>query len=146
MGEKCKDETTTLKAEIEKGMNDGASISFPRMSEQKPGMIPGDVVFKVKVKPHARFKRKGNDLHMEMQISLSEALLGFKKKIQHLDGRMVELNVKGVTGPYDTKRIQQEGMPVHDVPSQKGDLFVKMKVTVPRQLTAEQIKFVQGTG
>jgi DnaJ-class molecular chaperone len=144
--EKCKEETTTLKAVIEKGMNDGASITFERMSEQKPGMIPGDVVFKVKVKRHPRFQRRGNDLHMEMTISLGEALLGFEKKIVHLDGREVTIKEKGVTGPYDTKRIPQEGMPHHDVPSQKGDLFVKMKVNFPRQMTAEQIKFVKTSG
>jgi len=141
--EKCKEQTTTLKADIEKGMGDGASITFERMSEQKPGEIPGDVVFKVKVKKHPRFTRRGNDLHMEMEISLSEALLGFKKTIRHLDNRSVQLDVKGVTGPYETKRIQGEGMPHHEVTSQKGDLFVKMKVAFPAKLTAEQQKFAK---
>jgi len=144
--EKCKEETTTLKAVIEKGMGDGASIVFERMSEQKPGMIPGDVIFKVKVKPHHIFTRKGNDLHMEMQITLGEALLGFKKTIQHLDGREVILQETGVTGPYDTKRIAMEGMPHHDVPSQKGDLFVKMKLVFPKKLSAAQKEFVKKSG
>ena len=72
--------------------------------------------------------------------------MGFKKKIQHLDGREVEVLSKGITGPYDTKRIQGEGMPHHGVPSQKGDLFVKMHVYLPRQLTADQIQFVKSSG
>jgi len=144
--EKCKQEQTLLKAVIEQGMGDGASITFERMSEQRPGMIPGDVVFKVKVKPHGRFTRRNNDLHMEMTITLGEALLGFQKKITHLDGREVTITEKGITGPYDTKRIVGEGMPHHDVPSQKGDLFVKMKVTFPRQMTAEQVKFIKTSG
>jgi len=144
--EKCKEETTTLKADIEKGMGDGASITFPRMSEQKPGLIPGDVIFKVKIKRHPRFTRRGSDLHTEMQITLGESLVGFTKKITHLDGREVIITEKGVTTPYDTKRISGEGMPVHDVPSQKGDLFVKMKVAYPKQMTAEQATFVKAQG
>jgi len=144
--EKCKNEQTLLKAVIEQGMGDGAKIVFERMSEQRPGQIPGDVVFKVKVKPHSRFKRRNNDLHTEMTITLGEALLGFQKTITHLDGRLVTLTEKGVTSPYDTKRITGEGMPHHDVPSQRGDLFVKMKVDFPRQLTAEQVKFIKTSG
>merc|ERR1711865_851718 len=127
-------------------MNDGSTITFERMSEQQPGQIPGDVIFKVALKPHSRFERRGNDLHITMEISLGESLVGFKKTIRHLDDREVEVSSQGITGPYDTKRISGEGMPQHDVPSQRGDLFVKMQVTFPGKMTAEQVKFVKTSG
>ena len=53
------------------------------------GVTPGNVIFKLKQVPHPRFKREGNDLHMTMHISLREALLGFSKTFQHLEGRQV---------------------------------------------------------
>lgn len=135
-----------MNAVIEKGMDDGAEITFPRMSEQRPGMIPGDVVFKVRVKEHDRFTRRGNHLHMQMEISLGEALLGFEKTVLHLDGREVKIKEKGITHPYDTKTIKGEGMPQHDVSSVKGDLHIKMHVNFPRQLTKAQREFIQSTG
>jgi len=141
--EKCKQEITALKAVIEQGMTDGSTITFERMSEQRPGMIPGDVVFKVKVKPHHQFTRRGNDLHMELTISLDEALLGFERQVVHLDNRVVTITETSVTGPYDTKKITGEGMPHRDVPSQKGDLYVKMKITFPPKLSDQQKNVVK---
>jgi hypothetical protein len=46
------------------------------MSEQSPGMIPGDILLVVKQKPHKTCKRQGNDLKMDVEITLKEALLG----------------------------------------------------------------------
>ncbi len=82
---RCKEAEAKLDAQIEQGMDSGSEIKFPRMSEQTPGQIPGDIILIVKQKPHKKFKRKGNDLHMDMEITLKEALLGFSKKIEHLD-------------------------------------------------------------
>jgi len=115
------------------------------MSEQRPGMIPGDVVFRVRVKNHPTFQRQGNDLHMEVSMSLKEALTGYKLTITHLDGREVVVEDKGVTGPYDIKRVEGEGMPLHDVPSQKGDLYVKIKIVFPKQISKEQTEYVKNT-
>merc|ERR1711924_591659 len=75
--EKCKNEETILKAHVERGMGTGAELSFPRMSEQRPGQIPGNVVMTLKQKAHPRFKRSGDDLHADMVLTLKEALLGF---------------------------------------------------------------------
>ena len=142
---RCKEETTLLKAVIEKGMDNNAAITFERMSEQRPGMIPGDVIFRVRVKNHHTFTRQGNDLHMELSISLTEALTGYKHTVTHLDGREVTIEEKGVTGPYDTKRVEGEGMPHHDVASQKGDLYVKIKINFPRKISQAQKDFVKNT-
>ena len=87
--EKCKNEQTTLEAPIEQGMAAGGKLKFERMSEQRPGQIPGDVIVTVKQKKHARFVRKGDNLHTDMTLSLKEALLGFKKTLSHLDGHEV---------------------------------------------------------
>lgn len=57
-------------------------------------MIPGDVIFTIKQQPHNRFKRVGDNLYQDLTISLEEALLGFKKRINHLDGHLVEISSK----------------------------------------------------
>ena len=101
--------------------------------------MPGDVVVSLKQKSHGTFSRKGDDLHMEMQISLKEALTGFSRIVKQLDGRDVVIEETGVTGPYSTKTIKGEGMPKHGVPSETGDLKIKMKVKFPKTLTTDQV-------
>lgn len=135
--EKCKVEDTVLKATIERGIMDGGEIKFPRMSEQSPGQVPGDVIMKIKQRRHSTFKRDGNDLHMTMTISLKEALLGFSKTITHLDGHEVEISSKKITKPESVKRLKGEGMPVHNFPSDFGDLHVKFTVQMPTELSPQ---------
>lgn len=141
---RCKEEATTLKAEVEKGMGEGSEITFERMSEQRPGMIPGDVIFVVRQKPHSLFRREGNDLHVDFDITLREALIGFEKTLTHLDGHEVTVAAPSgrITRPFEVKRIADEGMPHHEVPSNFGDLYVKFNVVFPTSLTEEQKAFV----
>jgi len=136
---RCKNEPKELKMTVEKGAPDGHEVRFKGASEQSPGQVPGDVIVVLKQKDHHLFTRKGNDLHMTMEISLKEALTGFTRTVRQMDGRDIEVSESGVTGPYSTKIIKGEGMPVHGVPSETGNLKVQMKVKFPRSLTPEQI-------
>lgn len=135
---RCRMDSKLLTAVIEKGMPDSAEITFERESEQRPGMIPGDVIFRVRQKPHARFRREGNELHMDMSITLKEALTGFSKTITHLDGHSVVIASDDVVRPGQVMTFEGEGMPVHNVPSQFGALHVKFTIIFPRSLTDGQ--------
>ena len=68
----------------------------------------GDVIFRLKQSPHARFRREGDDLHHELHISLREALLGYTKAVRHLDGRDVIVEHKGVTQPFQVRRVSEQ--------------------------------------
>ncbi len=136
---RCKNEPKELKMTVEKGAPDGHEVRFKGASEQSPGQVPGDVIVVLKQKDHHLFTRRGNDLHMTMEISLKEALTGFTRTVRQMDGRDIEVSETGVTGPYSTKTVKGEGMPVHGVPSETGNLKVQMKVKFPRSLTEEQI-------
>lgn len=140
--EKCKNEDTVLKATIERGIGDGESIRFPRMAEQSPGQVPGDVVVILRQRRHSVFTREGNDLKMNMKISLKEALLGFTKTVTHLDQHEVQVTKEGITRPLSVKKIKGEGMPVHNFPSDFGDLYVEFTVEMPKSLTPEQEKAI----
>ena len=137
-GKKVVPDEKTLTAQIERGMASNGEVRFERESEQSPGITPGDVIFKFKQSSHARFRRDGDDLHHELHISLREALLGYNRSVRHLDGREVALDVKGVTQPFQVRKMAGEGMPVHNFPSQMGVLHVKNIVDLPTTLTDEQ--------
>ncbi|KAF1334437.1 Chaperone dnaj, partial [Globisporangium splendens] len=142
-GHKVVKEEKTLKAEIEKGMPSNHHIVFERESEQRPGMIPGDVIFRLHQVPHKRFRRANDDLHYEMEITLEEALLGYRKEVLHLDNRRVNVVTSDVTKPFQVRRIVGEGMPVHNYPSQKGDLHVLHEIKFPKKLTDTQKQLIE---
>lgn len=139
---RCKNENKELKMTVEKGAPDGHEVRFKGASEQSPGQVPGDVIVSLRQKENSTFKRKGNDLHMTMEISLKEALTGFTRTVKQMDGRDIEVVETGVTGPYSTKIVKGEGMPKHGVPSETGDLKIQMKVKFPKKLTPEQAETI----
>merc|ERR1712167_505297 len=116
------------------GVASGHEQTFTMMSEQKPGQIPGDVIVEMKQKKHSVFRREGNNLHVEIEISLKEALLGFSKILDHLDDHEVTIAETGITSPGQSRRIKGEGMPVHNFPSDRGDLVVRYKLKMPGSL------------
>lgn len=76
-------------------MKDSDEIVFEREAEQVPDMIQGDLIFTVKQRPHPRFKRVNDNLYVDVQVSLEEALLGFAKRVTHLDNHLVEVSSTG---------------------------------------------------
>ena len=140
-GKKVKQQEKVLELQVEKGMADGTEITFARASEQSPDTTPGDVVLQLKQQSHARFTRKGDDLHMTQPIQLSEALLGFQTSVQHLDRpdkRRVPLEWDGVTQPDEVRVVKEEGMPKHEMSSEKGDLYVQYQIVWPKTLSQQQ--------
>jgi len=136
----CKNDRAELEAVVERGMADGAVVTFERMSEQLPGQIPGDVHLTVRVARHKVFERRGDDLHTEIRVSLREALTGFDKALTHLDGHEVRVRraAGAVTKPFEVITIKKEGMPLHKTPSQAGNLHCRVVVDFPDRLTDAQ--------
>jgi DnaJ-class molecular chaperone len=62
---------------------------FENQGEQHIDAIQGDITFVIEQKQHAIFRRVGDNLYINLDIELQEALLGFSKTIQHLDGHKV---------------------------------------------------------
>jgi len=80
------------------GMKDGQQIRFTGEGDQSPGLDAGDVVIVLDEKEHNVFRRRGIDLLMQLEISLTEALCGFQRSIQTLDNR--SLIIMSLPGKY----------------------------------------------
>ncbi|KAJ1913458.1 Type I HSP40 co-chaperone [Mycoemilia scoparia] len=133
----------TLEVHIEPGMEDGQSITFSGEADQGPGIIPGNVVIVVSEKAHPRFKRKGGDLFYKAKIDLLTALSGGKLHIEHLDKRVlvVEIIPGEVIRPGETKSVANEGFPVYRQMA-RGNLYIEFEVEFPSDNWAseEQMK------
>ncbi|EPY21748.1 molecular chaperone DnaJ [Strigomonas culicis] len=85
------------------------------------------------------------DLDTFLEVSLREALVGFRRELTHLDGTPVVVEVpEGDVTPFDAElRLVGKGFPKLHVPSERGDLYVKVGVKLPTSLTAEQAAWVR---
>jgi len=139
-GRKVNRERKILEVSVDKGMADSQKITFSGEGDQEPGMEPGDIIIVLDEKEHPTFKRAhGTDLVMTMNISLSDALCGFRKTITTLDDRtLVIQTVPGeVIKTGDLKCVYGEGMPTYKNPFEKGKLIVQFKVDFPDSLPPE---------
>jgi len=146
-GSKVFKDRKVLEVNIEKGMSHGQKVRFSGEADEVPGTIPGDVVIVVQQKEHETFKRKGADLVVPMDVSLSEALCGFTRTITHLDGRVLKVEVPAgeVTKHESVKVIKGEGMPQHGNIFNKGGLFLIFNVQFPTTLPLEVVNKIKKT-
>lgn len=142
-------ERKVLEVHVPKGAKHGHQIKFSGESDERPGQLPGDIVFVVQEKEHDMFKRKKADLLMTKTITLTEALCGLKFTVTHLDGR--ELFVSSPEGKVikdqELLAIDSEGMPYEGNPFTKGKLFILFDVKFPKSgsLSAAQLQVLEST-
>eukprot|EP00931_Biecheleriopsis_adriatica_P063829 TRINITY_DN38727_c0_g1_i1.p1 TRINITY_DN38727_c0_g1~~TRINITY_DN38727_c0_g1_i1.p1 ORF type:complete len:420 (+),score=109.94 TRINITY_DN38727_c0_g1_i1:92-1351(+) len=141
---KLKSEREVLQVFVEKGSPDGHKIVIHGKADEAPGCEPGDVVVVVRQQDHPRFLRREADLYLEAEISLIEALTGFRIVVPHLDGRsLVVCNKPGEVlqpkqGALVLKGVQRAGMPIHQDPFNFGNLFLALTIRFPEALETDK--------
>ncbi|KAG5604223.1 hypothetical protein H5410_025715 [Solanum commersonii] len=127
-----------LAIHIKPGWKKGTKITFPEKGDYEYGAAPGDLIFVIDEKPHALFKRDGNDLVMNQKISLLDALTGKTINLTTLDGRELTIPIKEIVKPGQELIIQNEGMPISKERGKKGNLKIKFDIKFPSRLNADQ--------
>lgn len=126
-----------LEVKVPAGVKTGSRVRVA--GEGRPGIgggASGDLYLVVTVQPHPRFERKGDDLSTEVNVPYTTAVLGGEVEVPTMDGR-VALRVPELTQNGRQFRLGGKGMPVLGK-TERGDLFVRMRVQLPEHLTAEQ--------
>jgi len=112
---------------IPPGIGDGQQIRLKGQGMPAPhGGPPGDVLITIKVAPHPLFKVEGQNLRLELPVTLYEAVLGAKVRVPTLDGA-VELAIPANTSSGRTFRLKGKGLPGKTA----GDLYVVTKIVLP---------------
>ena len=99
----------------------------------------GDLFIVLKIQPDARFKREGNDLVYEAPVDLYTAILGGKIEVPTMSGA-VKLSIPKGTEANTTLRLKSKGMPLYGREKEFGNLLIKVKVKLPKNLTVEEEK------
>src|ERR1700686_4698588 len=123
-----------LNVKIPAGVTAGQQIRLKGQGETAPGHRPGDLLITVNIAPHPFFKVDGNDLRVDLPITLYEAVLGGKVRVPTL-GSAVELSIPKNTSSGRTFRLKGKGLP--KASGGTGDLFVTTRIMLPDGNDAE---------
>jgi curved DNA-binding protein len=96
-----------------------------------------DLYLIVEIREDKRFERHVNDLHTTATVSVFTALLGGEAEVETMEGK-VKLNIPAGTQHDQIFRLAGRGMPHLKSPKEKGDLYVKLKIQIPKYLSAKQ--------
>ena len=133
-----------LEVKIPAGVNDGSKIRLAGEGVAGPGGKKGDLFLIVRLKPHHIFERRGDDLFEEMTVPFATAALGGEIQVRTMKGR-VTMKIPAGAQSGQTFRLTGQGMPRLNKPG-KGDLFVKVRISVPKRLTDRQRELIQELG
>ena len=124
---------------IPAGVDDGNQIRLA--GEGQPGSNGGprgNLYIEVKVKPHKFFRRRQDDILLDLNINIAQAVLGAEVQVPTLNGK-VKMTIPPATQPGKVFRLRGKGFP-HVHSSGGGDEMVIVNVAIPEHLTSEQRK------
>ncbi|KAH6922596.1 hypothetical protein HPB50_017022 [Hyalomma asiaticum] len=121
-------EERVLTVNVKPGLPEGSKIALKceNGDPQRPALV--DVVFVVRYKPHAVFKRQGADIYYVAKVSFGKALWGSNVEVPTLTANKISLPLKGVVRSGSMRRIQGGGLPDPMDPAKRGDLVVVIDV------------------
>ena len=118
-------------------MNDGETVRLSGAGESLKGGNAGDLYIKIHVRKDPLFKKDGKNLVTELNIKITDAVLGAKYQLKTLDGD-IELKVPEGAEFGQILRIKGKGIPSED--GRRGDLLVKLNIKVPARLSKQAKK------
>jgi len=125
---------------IPAGIKDGEMIRMTGYGEAISKGTTGDLYIKINVTPHPVFKRDHNDLVMNLNLKLSEALLGVEYPIQTLEGEIKVTIPEGVS-INEILRVRGKGVPMSK--NRRGDLLIKLNIKLPGKLSRKSREIIE---
>ncbi|WP_311136656.1 J domain-containing protein [Hymenobacter cellulosilyticus] len=132
-----------LRINIQPGVEDGQTI---RLRDQgapgRNGGPSGSLYITIRLQPDARYTRTGADLTMDVPVSIYKALLGGEQVVDTFSGP-VKIKIKPETPNGTRLRLRGKGFPVYKQAGQFGDLYLRLTLTLPLNLTDEEKALIQ---
>lgn len=103
---------------------------------------PGNLYIRIFVKPHQVFKRKGDDLYLNIPISLTQAALGSEVRMPTLEGSRISLKIPAGTESGKILKISEKGIPRFSGRG-RGNMYVELTVKIPKKLNKKQKELLE---
>lgn len=130
----------TLSVKIPADIDDGETIRLSGAGEAIKNGLSGDLYIRLHVKRDNLFKKEGKNLITELNIKLTDAILGAKYNLKTLDG-VIELKVPEGAEFGQILRIRGKGVPISS--EKRGDLLVKLNIKIPSKLSGKERKIIE---
>ncbi len=131
-----------LMVKIPAGIDATRQIRITGEGEAGPrGTLPGNLYVGIVIKEDPIFRRKDNDILLELPLNIWQATLGDKLEVPTVDGA-VEVEIKPGAQSGDVIRLREKGVPFLQG-NGRGDQLVSLRLITPRKLTEEQRKLLQ---
>ena len=132
----------TVSIQIPAGVEDGMQLKVGGKGNDAPGNgVPGDLIVAIETLEHETLKREGDNLHYDLYISLSDAVLGTSKDIDTVSGKA---RIKLEPGLQSGKILRLRGKGIKSINGYgAGDLLVHVNVWTPKELNKEQKAFFE---
>jgi curved DNA-binding protein len=129
----------TVDVRFPAGVVTGSRVRVSGEGEQGVGGgQAGHLYLRVRLIPHPTFELKDRDLHVRVSLPVTTAVLGGEADVQTLSGKPARLRIPPLTQNGQVFRLKGYGMPAVGKPDEKGDLYARIDVQLPNQLTAEE--------
>lgn len=136
-GESRVHETEWMDVNVPPGIEHGARLRLPMAGNAgRLGGPAGDFVVHVEVEPHPLYRRAGQDLYVDVPVSIFDAAVGGHVSVKTPDGE-VPIEIPAGTHGSQRFRLRKRGMPHFGDPTARGDLWAEIKLTVPAITDAE---------
>ena len=129
-----------IKVKIPPDMNSGETVRLTGAGEPLKDGASGDLYINVSVRPDPLFRKERKNIVTEINIKLSDALLGLKYPLKTLDGD-IELSIPEGINSGEILRVREKGVPIDG--HQRGDLLVKVKIKMPSRLSRTARKIIE---
>ena len=129
----------TVDVRIPAGVSDGSRVRVSGEGEHGVGgAAAGDLYLRVRLTAHPVFERKGRDLYVKVRVPVTTAVLGGEADVPTIAGKTARLRIPALTQNSQMFRLKGYGMPTVGKPDEKGDLYARIRVQLPSQLSAEE--------
>ncbi|AGI48452.1 chaperone protein DnaJ [Thermoplasmatales archaeon BRNA1] len=128
--------TTKVSVHIPAGIEDGMRLRVPGAGDAGTnGGAPGDLFVVVHVRENGSFERDGTDLWAVAETTYPRLVLGGTVEVKNVEGKTIEINVPAGTQVGGVIRVPGQGLPSVNRPSDRGNLYVRVAIKVPKKVT-----------
>jgi len=129
-------QSKNLTVNIPAGVAHGTKLRFSGHGDrQHANLPPGDLYVIVMISDHPVFHRDGPHLHMDLQLDALDAMVGKQQTVASIDGANLNITVPPGTQQGQKLRVPGQGMQVQNNARQRGDLYINVSITIPRDLS-----------
>ncbi len=123
-----------IKLKIQKGIQESTKLRLKGQGYSSGAGAAGDLYITVHINPHQYFKREGNDIHLDVPITVAEAIKGGKIKVPTINGSLM-VNVPDHIADKTTLRLKGKG--IETASGVRGDQYLALYITLPKHITSK---------